>query len=63
MTPRQIKEARRSLGLTQTQLAALLRMGDSGKRQVRRWETGETPVSGPASVAIEYMLREHEHGK
>lgn len=56
MTPDQVREARQRLGLTQSQLADLLRMGDNGKRQVRRWEAGETPVSGPASVAIEALL-------
>jgi hypothetical protein len=37
-------------------LAEALRMGPNGERQVRRWEQGETPVSGPASVAIELLL-------
>lgn len=63
MTPEQVKEARRRLGLTQTQLAKRLRMRGNGARQIRAWETGEAPITGPASLAIEYMLREIENGK
>lgn len=58
MTPAEVKAARYALGLTQSGLAEALRMGENGKRQVRRWEQGETPVSGPASVAIEMMLNQ-----
>ena len=56
MTPEQVREARQRLGLTQSQLADVLRLGGDGKRLVRRWEAGETRVSGPASVAIEALL-------
>jgi DNA-binding transcriptional regulator YiaG len=56
MTPDDVKIARRTLGLSQSGLAALLRMGKNGERQIRRWEDGETPISGPASVAIEALL-------
>ena len=58
MTPDQIKEARLRLGLTQTQLAKRLRMKGDGARQIRAWESGEYPITGPASLAIEYMLKE-----
>lgn len=60
MTPEQVKEARRRLGLTQTQLAKRLRMRGNGARQIRAWERGEAPITGPASLAIEYMLKEVE---
>lgn len=56
MTADEVKAARRSLGLSINELAELLRMGGNGSRQVRRWEDGEIPVSGPASVAIEALL-------
>jgi DNA-binding transcriptional regulator YiaG len=56
MSPAAVKEARARLGLTQSKLAALLRMGVNGERQIRRWEDGEVPISGPASVAIEALL-------
>lgn len=56
MSPEGIKAARRELALSQRELASALRMGPNGERQVRRWEDGEIPVSGPASVAIEALL-------
>lgn len=56
MTPDEVRDARRALGMTQHQLATALRMGGDGKRSVRRWESGDRPISGPASVAIEAML-------
>lgn len=56
MLPDEVRDARRAMGLTQHDLAVLLRMGGDGKRAVRRWETGDRHISGPASVAIEAML-------
>ena len=57
MTPFEIKEARRKLGLTQRELGLVLRLKpSSADRTVRRWEDGQIEVSGPASVAIEAML-------
>lgn len=56
MAPADVKAARDKLGLTQPGLAAMLRMGKNGDRQVRRWEEGDVPISGPASVAIEALL-------
>jgi DNA (cytosine-5)-methyltransferase 1 len=58
MTPADLKSARKSLGLTQTQMADALGLGPNGRRTVRRWESGETPISGPAQVAISLMLKE-----
>jgi transcriptional regulator with XRE-family HTH domain len=57
MTAQQLKEAREALGLTQTQLAQALRMGPNGRRTVGRWESGEGSISGPASVAIELLVK------
>lgn len=56
MTPSEVKAARKALGLTANGLAEALRLGKNGGRTVRRWESGETPISGPAQVAIEMML-------
>jgi DNA-binding transcriptional regulator YiaG len=56
MSPDKVRDARRALGLTQHELAVLLRMGGDGKRSVRRWEAGDREISGPASVAIEALL-------
>jgi len=56
MTPEEVNLARLRLGMTLRELAEALRMGTDGRRAVRRWETGDRPISGPASVAIEAML-------
>ena len=56
MTSDEVRAARYLLGMTQDQLANALRMGGDGKRAVRRWESGDRHISGPASVAIEFML-------
>jgi hypothetical protein len=47
---------RKALGLSTGAMArALLIAGD---RNIRRWEDGHHPGSGPAWVAVESMLRE-----
>jgi DNA-binding transcriptional regulator YiaG len=56
MTPAQFVQARAALGMTQRQLAEALRLGEDGGRAVRRWETGDRPVSGPVSLVIEALL-------
>jgi DNA-binding transcriptional regulator YiaG len=62
MTPNELRKARKRLGLSQAGLAEALRMGANGGRTVRRWELGEIPVTGPASKAVELMIREAEQG-
>lgn len=51
MTPATFKAIRQRLGLTQSELATRLRISDV--RTIRRYETGERPVSGPVSVLME----------
>jgi DNA-binding transcriptional regulator YiaG len=53
MTPTRVVAIRTEAGLTQTELAELLRMSD--RRTVRRWEKGEVPVTGPASILLELL--------
>jgi DNA-binding transcriptional regulator YiaG len=53
MTPAEIRAIRQRYGLSQPGLAALLRVSDV--RTIRRWEKGEVPVSGPASIVLELM--------
>jgi DNA-binding transcriptional regulator YiaG len=53
MTPTELKSIRKRAGLSQSGLAALLRISD--ERTVRRWETGDIPVSGPASIVLELL--------
>lgn len=55
MTPAEIIAIRKRAGLTQSGLAALLRIAD--KRTVRRWEAGDIAVSGPASIVLELLDR------
>ncbi len=56
LKPAEIRAARHALGFTANGLAEALKLGKNGGRTVRRWESGETPISGPASVAIGMML-------
>lgn len=60
VTPAQLKRARLRLGISQSELGRRLRLGSDPGRLIRRWEAGDVPVSGPASVAVEYMIAEHE---
>jgi transcriptional regulator with XRE-family HTH domain len=48
--------ARNALNMTTTQLAKALRMGIGSDRTIRRYESGECPVPGPTSVAVEALL-------
>ena len=53
MTPAEIKSIRERAGLTQDQLARLLRLSDS--RTIRRYEDGSRSVSGPVSIILEML--------
>jgi DNA-binding transcriptional regulator YiaG len=53
VTPTTFKRIRQGAGLTQSGLAALLRISDS--RAVRRWEAGEREISGPVSILMELL--------
>ena len=53
MTPTTIKAIRNRAGLTQSGLARVLRISDI--RTIRRWETGDVPITGPASVIMEML--------
>lgn len=55
MTPKEINAARHQLGLSQAGLARV--MGIADDRTIRRWESGETPITGPASLLLRYMVR------
>ena len=59
MTPDRVREIRLALGLSQNGLALALRLGPHGGRVIRRWESGQNPISGPASVALELMEAKH----
>ena len=53
MTPNRIRDIRKGNDLSYTQLAAILRVSDL--RTVRRWEKGQVPISGPASILLELI--------
>lgn len=53
MTPGQFKSIRERAGLTQGQLADILRLSDS--RTIRRYEDGSRAVSGPVSILMEML--------
>ena len=58
VTPLELKAARKVLGLTQNQLA--LALGMSGDRIVRRWESGERPVPGPAARLVRVFIEDRK---
>ena len=58
MTPEQFRDVRKTLGLTQKALAEALRMGRHGWQSISKWESGDNPIPGPVTVAIEYLLRD-----
>jgi DNA-binding transcriptional regulator YiaG len=60
MNPADLRTARKRLGLSTNGLAEALRLGKGGGRTVRRWEAGDTPISGPASLAIEMLLQREQ---
>lgn len=53
MTPAEVQSIRKQAGLSQTGLAALLRIGDLST--IHRWEKGDRKVSGPASIILELI--------
>ena len=60
-TGEQVAAARSALGLTQAELADALELGEglkskNGKDTVRNWERNARPITGPARVAIRFML-------
>ena len=52
MNPDDFRRYRKTLDLTQKELAEVLEVGI---RTVQRWETGETPIPGPAGLCVDIM--------
>lgn len=64
MTPADFKAARKTLGLSQTGLAEVLRLSPAnGDRTIRLWETEGNTVPGPAQVAVELLLERKANGE
>ena len=53
MTPEDFRAIRQRAGMTQSRLAAALRLSDG--RTIRRYEDGSRPVSGPVSLLMEIL--------
>jgi DNA-binding transcriptional regulator YiaG len=53
MTPTELTTIRKRAGLSQSGLAALLRLSD--QRTIRHWETDTRAISGPASILLEML--------
>ncbi len=53
MTPENFKRIRQQLGLTQAELARALRITEG--RTIRRYESGERPISGPVAIIMEAL--------
>ncbi len=58
MTAAEFKSIRLRAGLTQSQLAERLRVEDL--RTIRRYEAGDRAISGPVSLLMEQLGREHQ---
>ncbi len=58
MTGSELKAARRALGLSVEEMARALRLSEAnGADTIRKWERDKPPITGPASVAVEAMLK------
>ena len=55
MTNKEFIRIRAELGVTGLELSKMLRMGKGSDRTIRRYESGETPIPGPVSIAMEYF--------
>jgi DNA-binding transcriptional regulator YiaG len=53
LAPKEVRFLRHHMDLTQAELGEELRVSD---QTVARWEKGETPVSGPADVALRLLF-------
>jgi DNA-binding transcriptional regulator YiaG len=58
MNPSEIRAAREALGLSQSGLARVLRMGPNGATRIREWEEGRREITGPAAVALSLLLEQ-----
>jgi len=55
VTPIEFKSIRQRAGLTQSGLAARLRLGDNGGRYIRMIEAGDREPSGPVCLLMELL--------
>lgn len=55
MTPAEFKAIRQRAALTQSALAARLRLGENGGRYIRMIEAGDRTPSGPIELCMELL--------
>lgn len=56
MTPKQLRDLRRSLGLSQRQLGLAVYLGGKDPaRHIRKLEAGDVPITGPMKKALESL--------
>lgn len=54
ITPAEAKAVREKLGLSQEQMAEVVRL--NGGRAIRKHEAGEHPISGPHTLCLDYIM-------
>jgi len=57
-TPAQFKAARKAQGLTQSEMAEIMRLPNpalTGYETIGRWENGKRRIPGPALVVMEWI--------
>jgi DNA-binding transcriptional regulator YiaG len=62
MSPSELRDARKALGLTQHGLAEVLRMRKHGWQSISRWEQDGNTIPGPAQIAVESLLARLTNG-
>lgn len=56
MTPNEIKQARKEMGMTQAKLATFMGIGT---RKIERWEAGHNPISSEGATLLRMLLEQH----
>lgn len=60
MTPIQLRDARKSLGLSQHGLAEAMAMGKWGFQSVGKWERGEKPIPAHYILIVKMLLAQRK---
>lgn len=56
MNAAEFRAHRDALGYSAAGMADALLLGKEGGRTVRRWESGESPINGPVTVAMRLLV-------
>ena len=63
MTSHELLRFRTELNLSQDAMVDLLGMGQFGRRTLGRWESGVSPIPGPAAFAVRVIVLWHRSGQ